>query len=198
LRPRAGRIFPLTSVALVAGARLKYTGLGNDPLAPDQAATLLGKLDTWENTWFPVVDATLNRHYPEQHSAMFLNLNQTSGDQVLVSVSTLLDRLKALAAAGETATKADALLVSRGLTAEVRKQAADLIAAVQTGTTGQAPATDPASKSEQDKALASAWAWYLEWSKIARTLITRGDILIRLGLRKVDRKPEETVSIPTT
>ena len=44
-----------------------------------------------------------------------------------------------------------------------------------------------------------AWAWYREWSEIARTVIQRGDVLIRMGLRSPSRRSaaeDEDESLP--
>ena len=170
-----------------AGAKLRYTGRRGDPLAPDVAGRLLGDLDHWENSWFPVVSATLERHHPEIHEVVFKNLSQTSGVEVVVSVGTLLDRIEKMKET-EEGPKADELLCSRGLTPEVRAQAATIVERLKRSEEAALPEIDLDSKEEQERALAGAWGWYREWSQIARTLITRGDVLIRLGLRKPIRR----------
>ena len=58
--------------------------------APDP--TVIEELDAWENRWFPVAEATLRRRKPEIADKVFLNLAQTSGIEVAVSVSTQHER----------------------------------------------------------------------------------------------------------
>ena len=53
--------------------------------APDP--TVIEELDAWENRWFPVAEATLRRRKPEVADKIFLNLAQTSGIEVAVSVA---------------------------------------------------------------------------------------------------------------
>ena len=105
---------------------------------------------------------------------------------MIVSVSTMLERLAKLNDSAE-GKKALALLESRAFTAEARKPAEDTLASLRKLGKAEIPELDPAAKVEQEKALAEAWAWYREWSTIARTLFSRGDILIQLGLRKPKR-----------
>jgi len=169
-------------------------GRSGDPFAPNKAKEYLADLDDWENAWFPVVSATLERHYPALHATIFKNLSQTSGAEVIVSVGTLLDRLDTMKAS-EAGKKADALLVTRGLTTEVRAQASKLIDTIKQTEETVLPEIDPASKAEQEKALDKVWAWYREWSQIARTVIKRGDVLIRLGLRQPNRGSSEASGV---
>ena len=176
-----------TLFTVAAGARLKYIGKGRDRLAPDVARRHLAALDEWENSWFPVVSATLTRHFPALHESLFHNLSQTYGPEVLVSVGTLLDRLKKMRA-GADGQRADELLASRGLTEQVRAEAATIIDRLRRSEDAPLPEIDPVSKEEQENAGADAWAWYREWSQIARTVIKRGDVLIRLGLRQPTRR----------
>ena len=176
---------------VAAGARLSYTPATSDPLAPSRMRALLGTLDEWENAWYPVISATLQRHYPDLHATVFHNLPQTDGPELLLSVATLLDRLAALAET-EASQPADALLERRGLTAEVRAEATALIAEAKEAGEAVPLDVDPQARDEQARAADAVWAWYLEWSQIARTLITRGDVLIRLGLRTPKRRGRDS------
>jgi hypothetical protein len=57
------------------------------PVGP-RDADVIQKLDTWENLWFPIIDASLYRHFPATHARLFLNLSQTEGAEVAISVQT--------------------------------------------------------------------------------------------------------------
>ena len=155
-----------------------------DPLAPNEAKEMLSELDQWENTWYPVVDVTLEKRHPDVHEIVMKNLSQTEGNELLVSVKTLLDRLDEIASKPE-GQEALAMLEKRGFTDEVRSRANALLEQLQsTGGVGDALNND--FFEQRDKSVEKMWNWYLEWSTIARTLINRGDILIRMGLREVD------------
>jgi hypothetical protein len=163
------------------GSRLRFME-GAPVMVADEARDLLAALDGWENMWFPVVNATLTRHFPDLREQIFANLSQTSGSEVIFSVSTLLDRLE-----GVKGTAAGALLEERGFNADVRKVARDILAKLQQKQSAVLPELDPETRQEQEAALVEAWAWYREWSDIARTIIRRPGQLIRLGLRQPGR-----------
>lgn len=188
-----------------AGEKLTYSRRGTDPMAPNEARRYLAELDHWENTWYPVISATLERHYPEIHEQVFKNLAQTDGVEVMVSVGTLIQRITEMqsSTAGQ---EANALLNTRGLTNEIRDQATTIIDTLKKHEEAQLPQLDPAAVEKQRMAMVDAWTWYREWSQIARTVIKRGDVLVRLGLRQLERgrrieeveELEGTESIETT
>jgi hypothetical protein len=152
------------------GAKLNVSRVAPDP-------TLFEKLDAWENLWFPIVSAALSRHYPEVGEAMFLNLTQTMGVDVAVSVGTLARRIRETQAnGGEVEQEAMALLARRGLTEEVLSQAEALLGQLRTEPDPEFE--EPIDRSAAEEAM---WAWYLEWSTIARQIITDRNQLRSLG-----------------
>ncbi|MBI5544701.1 MAG: hypothetical protein HY901_12490 [Deltaproteobacteria bacterium] len=179
-----------TLFTTAAGAKMDVVPTSPGTPSDAEAREALASLDIWENTWFPVISATLERHFPAIHAKVFLNLSQTVGRAVIISVKTMLDRLAGLEKQpnGEAAMK---LLVTRGLTPEKIEDAQKLLKKLQAQGEAVIPTTSPASREEQEKALVDVWAWYREWSAIARTVITRGDVLARLGLRKLKRGSDE-------
>ena len=81
---------------------------------------MIEELDAFENKWFPIARVSLERHHPEMAAELFLNLSQTEGVEVAVSVRTFLERLAQMQqgvapfdAGGSEAWK---LLQQRGLT----------------------------------------------------------------------------------
>jgi len=145
----------------------------------------LQELDAWENHWFPIAQASLLRRYPAVHARLFLNLSQTEGPEVAVSVGTFVERWEQLAApdspsgpAGRTATR---LLGVRGIPAAVIELARALLAYLQ----ATAPSPPPPSAEEQRADLKRAedelWAWYLEWSQVAQAAVSQRVLLRRLG-----------------
>lgn len=154
------------------------------PASSDPA--IIQQIDRWENEWFPVANATLLRHHPEIHARVFLNLSQTEGAAVVVSVSTFLERIAELGRAdagyGQAGKDARKLLQRRGLTPKVVDEAKALLE--QVATIEAEPAELPDLEEERTR-LAEAenamWAWYLEWAEIARTAIKDRALLRRLG-----------------
>jgi hypothetical protein len=178
--------------------RTRLDGLSEDaPLDPDA----LRALDEWENKWFAIAQATLKRRAPKVHDWVFRNLSQTEGLAVIVSVSTFVERWDlmgkpekdgGLGAAGKTAKD---LLDPRGLnkaTIDAAKALLKKLGQVE----GPLPdldksADDDVSFENAEKAL---WAWYLEWSKIARTTIKQRSLLRQLGfLRATTSGKDEEV-----
>lgn len=154
--------------------------------APTANPALIQEIDRWENEWFPVASATLLRHHPEVHARVFLNLSQTEGPAVVVSVSTFVKRIAELTrtegAYGQAGKDARKLLTRRGLTPAVIDDAKTLLEQVATI---EAPETEPVDLDEErtrfEAAETAMWAWYLEWAEIARATIKERVLLRRLG-----------------
>lgn len=149
------------------------------------SAGTLAELDGWENRWFPIAEATLSRRFPAVHAQIFKNLSQQSGAAVAVSVRTFVERFDLMAAGagsyGAEGTAAKAVLEARGLTADVVNQARGLLETVGKVVTLTGPTIDDERK-KLEKAEADLWAWYLEWSQIARVAITQRGVLRQMGL----------------
>jgi hypothetical protein len=144
----------------------------------------IARLDAWENRWFPIASAVLKRHYPEVHAKVFLNLSQTQGNQVVVSVGTLVERIEALPAMGQG--EALATLIRHGLTNEVLDDARGMLAQLR-----QAPPVEEPSEDDDpvvDPAAEDAmWSYYLQWSAIARRAISDRRLLRQLGFLRSQR-----------
>lgn len=173
------------------------------PPGPRDMEMLL-KLDAWENQWFPIAQAALERRFPAVAARFFLNLTQTEGPEVAITVRTFVDRYEELLAGSEKygaeAKQAQALLTARGVTAGVVEEAKALL----TKLTQLAEAPKSESMEEQEAELEAAeaamWAWYLEWSKIARVAIKQRVLLRQLGFlatrRGGDEDEEEAPAAP--
>ncbi|MFO0672657.1 MAG: hypothetical protein U0235_24100 [Polyangiaceae bacterium] len=149
----------------------------------DTEATLEA-LDAWENQWFPIVQATLERRFPTIHAAVFRNLAQTTGAEVAIGVRTLLDRLATMAKGqgeyGPDGIAARKTLETRGVTeatlAEPRALLDRLARIADNG-----PGLSPSDVAAADAADEAMWNWYLEWSRIARAVVSGRVLLRRLG-----------------
>lgn len=152
-------------------------------LAEDDTKRLIQAIVDDENAWFPVVDATLMRHFPRVRDELFKNISQTQGAQVVVSVGTLLERINEMEAQPTAeSTEVLALLDSRGFTQRLRREMYARIEQVRKSSEITPQEIEPNSAAERDAALAKAWDWYREWRQIARTVVRRRDMLMRLGL----------------
>lgn len=159
-------------------------------------ASLVDRIDAWENVWYPVADATLASNAPEAHAFVFHNLTQTSGPAVVVTVSTLIERIEKLDRAvsdgglGRPGRSARQLLEKRGLTNDVVASVKSLLETVTTPEDVPEPVIDSGASDEAERAL---WAWYREWSAIARVAIKDRRLLRRCGFLKSDKSaPDET------
>lgn len=153
--------------------------------APRQAAGsgTLARLDAWENRWFPVIDASLKARHPRAHAWLVGRLRQASGPSVIPTMMMLVERLVELAgepSLGAEGKAARALLEKRGLTAAVLQEALDLVEGLKRPETSRAHI--PPDVEGQQKAEAALWAWYLEWSTIARAGIKDKRLLRECGL----------------
>jgi hypothetical protein len=140
----------------VAGERLNMA-----PLPPKDPEALDG-LDAWENKWYPIVEATLAHRYPAVRDRVFLNLSQTEGPELVISVGTLLSRLQAMKESAEQ-RPARELLAERGLTDAVIAEASQYLARL--GAVREAPAVDlEALRAAQEKAEGAMWGWQPPYS----------------------------------
>jgi hypothetical protein len=164
------------------------------PAEPRDMEALL-KLDAWENQWFPIAQAALDRRFPAVAAKFFLNLAQTEGPAVAISVRTFVDRYEELAGGvekfGAEAPKALELLVGRGVTAAVVAEAKALLTTLTQVASPEVPPSFEEQQEELEKAEAAMWSWYLEWSQIARVAIKQRALLKELGFLNTRRGAEE-------
>lgn len=163
---------------------LRTVKLGTPGSAPSDPSAV-GRLDDWENKWFPVASAALRRHHAAVHDKFFLNLTQTVGLDVINSVGTFVERHDALdkpaGGYGPEGAAARQLLELRGLNALVLGEARALLTSL--ASVRPAPvAIDPEEQAaDLAKREADMWSWYLEWATIARSHIKNRRQLRELG-----------------
>lgn len=150
-------------------------------------------LDAWENHWFPIASAVLLRHHPEVHARVFQNLGQTEGKEVVLSVSTLVERIDELTTSGDTAALAtlnkhglgeEALGVARGLLVQVMQPPP-----VEPPPAAGAPVFVQATED-------AMWSYYLQWSAIARRAIKDRRQLRELGFLRSSRNGADEDETP--
>ena len=152
--------------------------------------TVFESLDQWENHWFPIIRASLQRHYPAVAEQIFVNLTQTSGLEVAVSVATMVRRIRIAQREGsEEEQAAMAVLAERGLNEAELAKAEALLAQLDTTPEPLPPEPDQTDRAAAEKAM---WDWYLEWSTVARQAISDRNVLRSLGfLRAVRADPDD-------
>lgn len=150
---------------------------------------IVAELARWEHVWFPVVKTALELRYPAIAEDMFWNLSETEGPSVILSVSTLLQRVTALSAAMDQESQdAWALLNRRGLTSRMLERIQTLLASALLPPNGE-PIDLEAHRKRIDRAETDLWNWYLQWSRIARELVTDRALLRSMGLLKPQSTP---------
>jgi hypothetical protein len=168
------------------GWRLLQTSVGEwlgrpQPVKPADPM-VIQQLDAWENRWFPIAQATLRRRKPAVADELFLNLSQTTGVGVIITVSTFIQRVRRLETDGPDGQEAVALLRARGLTDDVLADADALLKRFRNLKLDAAVVPEPeavvARREQAEKAL---WSWYREWSTIARNAVHDGNLLRALG-----------------
>jgi hypothetical protein len=167
------------------------------PLDPDA----LRALDEWENQWFVIAAATLKRRLPPVFDWLFRNLSQTDGVEVLVSVGTFIERWDLLDKASEDGglggdgKQAKKILGERGLTKKTIDEAKALLKKLRKI---DGPVVDAhkiaAEEANFEKAEQALWAWYLEWSAIARQAIKQRSLLLKLGFLRNGGSGDEEVA----
>ena len=151
---------------------------------------LVAAVDAWENVWFDVADAALQRKFPEVHARVFHKLSKTSGPLVIPNVKVFLDRL-----AGLEESDADALelLAARGLGEMQREYAAELLAQTRADISEELEPGEEDELAQLDAAIDEMWAWYLDWSVTARTVVKSKRLRIIMGLSSAARSRADEV-----
>lgn len=138
------------------------------------------ELDEFENEWFPVIGAALTHRYPKVRSYLFDGLPRRTENEVAATVPEFLERLDALAggALGAEGQEARKFLETRGFDGAALTRGRALVARL--GTAAPLPGIATA-RSDSLIAEEHLWAWYLEWSEIARVAVKNRRLLRLLG-----------------
>lgn len=168
-------------------------------------AETIAELDAWDEPTFSIADASLKHRHPAQHAFVFQDLRASRGVAAVVGVHTFLSRLDALEASPDRAATREAdhaalaTLSDRGITADERTRVWALVRKAEALTEDATSDAKQLSAAEQTSRLRDARAFYEEWAQIARTLISRRDLLIRLGLaqRKAPGASDDAPVTPT-
>jgi hypothetical protein len=161
--------------------------------APDPTVEAIATCEAWQATGLIRARAMLQLSAPEQATYLFQDFEAGKGTSAVLNVATFLERRQVLASGAERkgSRKADhealGVLEETGCNKEV---VAQLQAAVET-VQSVAPQSPLAAEADtrRTEVLRRIHAWITAWSEMARTVITRRDQMIRLGLAK--RRPRK-------
>ncbi|MBN2724537.1 MAG: hypothetical protein JXR95_10745 [Deltaproteobacteria bacterium] len=143
-------------------------------------------LDRWENTWFDVADAALARLYPDVHRKLFSGISRGSGFGVVKNIQTLVGRLEELEAdQTQDAINALAILEKRGLTQSERDTIKHILEDVTLEKMSEEFLIEPDEIEKRKKHEEEVWAWYLDWSKTARTVVANEKLRGLMGINEV-------------
>ncbi len=181
-------------LAFKAGGR--FVDMQSAPPGEKKTSDLLRTLDEFENAWFDVIDAALRRASLAVHDMVVLNLHKSSGQDVVLTMKTLLDRIDEIEKQPNMQPLID-LLTSRGFSPAVRAGGRRLLAQVAGENVTALPVPDPVAEAERLKAEEDMWSWYQDWAKTARTVVRRKDLRIRLGISSPTSREAEPEEEPT-
>lgn len=167
-----------------AGWMFEIPNTENGILLADNSE-MLTKLDAWENTWFDVADAALARKFPVIHKKLFANLSKASGFGVDKKIRTFLDRIDDLSKDNDEGAKESlALLEKRGLNTKERDYARQLLLEVSEKPMSQEIMVDPDVIEAKKRAEEKLWAWYVDWRKTARTVVSNEKLRAIMGIEE--------------
>jgi hypothetical protein len=169
---------------------------GPTAIPPNPARDALKELQAWRTTAFARARAALRRMHPAEESFLFGGVVPAVAKDAMSVIMGFLDRCDALERGAKRAStrKQDAAalatLEKRGITKAERARIARLVAVATTSLPPESPPLATPSMAVAD--VVALHAWLQDWSKTARTVLTRRDELLRLGLGK--RRPVAKVA----
>ena len=175
--------------------------LVNDHDEKVQAAIV--EIDAVDEQIFRRSHAAMGRLHPAQDAYVFADLSASRDPDSLVGMATFLDRLDELESSPEReATRSEdqaaiATLARRGIDAEYGQQLREIIAIGQSAEFPVELEPEAAVEGERMEALRELRAWYEDWAETARSVVSRRDHLILMGLahrRVTALQPPDTAS----
>jgi hypothetical protein len=147
----------------------------------ESISSAVAELDAWDEPNLARIAATVTRLYPDCFDELMAEMKPAKGPRAVIVVERMLDRLDEFAQSTTERKRAlVATLATRGYDADERARLRELIKVAKSSTKLSLPPSDPVDMQEND--LIALYDWYREWATTARTVITRRDHLIKLGL----------------
>jgi hypothetical protein len=164
-------------------------------------------LTAWRYEWLRIARASLEQDFPTVHEQLFGGLYKRRSETLGIVLAFLARFDKLQRASDATSRAALAKLRTRGLTSERIDEVRQFIEAMRRPAE-PAPERGNAAKrrAATHKAETALWAYYVEWSQIARAVIKDERLLKLLGYRGAQTNDESeaepaqmsepTVSVP--
>lgn len=147
----------------------------------DEVAKAEAELDQWDEGGIRLIRASFTRH-PAQAQFVLKGIVPATGAAAVINVGTLMKRIDEVEESPEGGPAIETLS-RRGLTKVERERLKRLVVIAKNGTS---PTVTPEQVAAEDAAFENSLVelrqWYNEWAEIARLVIKRRDLLIRLGL----------------
>lgn len=141
-----------------------------------------------ERRWMPIVRTTLELNHPALHRELLGNYQRVSGPVLVPLLQEVLARIEGLGRSPDLERqKARALLAERGITAAV---IAGFETAIRDALTVETMDADPDAEERVAEADEAMWSFYLEWSRMARSVITDHLALRQLGFLRPAKRSE--------
>ncbi len=174
-----------TLLRRVASARIRE----QEPAPP--SVDVVSRVDAWEDRWFAIIQATINRVDPMLSEEVFHGLSQADGPAAVETVRTLLARLDALRSSKDGRSRASERLERRGLTPAVLDEVRKLLSPVDAASAAPGAGRDELTAQDIRAAEEAMRGYYDEWSTIARSAVSDRRLLRRLGLSTAKRSRDE-------
>lgn len=156
---------------------------------PTPQSAAIAELDSWDGPAFTRAKAALSVAYPAVSEKLFRGLEATEGPAAVASVSTFLERVRALRDGTPDERAAATLLVARKiLDPASEKQLTEWLDRAKQGAPPAAPVASLESDPEYQAAARALHNFLTDWRTQARAVLTRRDYLIRLGLAERRKK----------
>jgi hypothetical protein len=150
----------------------------------------LDLLDAWRLEWLRLVHVSLVHGFAEVDAKLFRRIDNAKQPSPEV-VSVFLSRLEKLERSNDEITQAAlAKLRQRGFTNERREEGKQMLQAALHFRPPELPDRE-LRRAAIRRAEAALWAYYVEWSQIARTVIKDARLLELLGFREGKAADEE-------
>lgn len=170
---------------------LRALGMTQCVLPPTSMTnSALDPLDAWRHEWLRLVHVSLAHGFAEADAKLFRRIDKATLASPEV-VSVFLSRFEKLERSNDATTQAAlAKLRERGFTAARRDEARQMLREFLQFNPPEIP--DPeVRRAAIRQAEAALWAYYVEWSQIARTVIKDVRLLELLGFREGRGDDEE-------
>ncbi len=136
------------------------------------------ELETWCKTVYRRLEAATTRFYPDVASSLFANLAISDEMDASLLASIFLDRLSEQ----KVPKGVLKLFAERNFGPEEMHHLKKLVGVAQAPAPQTEEATSTKPKETRLQMLAELRAWYDDWSAAARTIVTRRDHQIRIGI----------------